>query len=114
MQAICDEEMNNDANYPYLKEWGLDYALTVTRADGTVENYSSVLAFSSGFVTGFSAEGLWAMPAIVAHSELDYALTVTRADGTVENYSSGHIKQYGKQVYGDEQALVFSNPDCVE
>ncbi len=66
MQAICDEEMNNDANYPYLKEWGLDYALTVTRADGTVENYSS-----------------------------------------------GHIKQYGKQVYGDEQALVFSNPDLV-
>ncbi len=41
MQAICDEEMNNDANYPYLKEYGLDYALTVTRADGTIENYGS-------------------------------------------------------------------------
>lgn len=41
MQQICDEEMNNDANYPSLKEYGLDYALTVTRADGTVENYSS-------------------------------------------------------------------------
>ena len=41
MQQICDEEMNNDANYPGLKEYGLDYALTVTRADGTVENYSS-------------------------------------------------------------------------
>ena len=41
MQQICDEEMNNDSNYPGLKEYGLDYALTVTRADGTVENYSS-------------------------------------------------------------------------
>lgn len=41
MQKICDSEMNKDENYPYLKEWGLDYALTVTRADGTVENYSS-------------------------------------------------------------------------
>ena len=41
MQKICDEEMNNDSNYPGLKEYGLDYALTVTRADGTVENYSS-------------------------------------------------------------------------
>ena len=41
MQQICDEEMNNDANYPGLKEYGLDYALTVTRADGTIENYSS-------------------------------------------------------------------------
>ena len=41
MQQICDEEMNDDSNYPGLKEYGLDYALTVTRADGTVENYSS-------------------------------------------------------------------------
>lgn len=41
MQQICDEEMNNDANYPRLKEYGLDYALTVTRANGTVENYGS-------------------------------------------------------------------------
>lgn len=41
MQKICDSEMNKDENYPYLKEWGLDYALTVTRADGTVENYGS-------------------------------------------------------------------------
>ena len=41
IQKICDEEMNNDANYPNLKEYGLDYALTVTRADGSIENYSS-------------------------------------------------------------------------
>ena len=41
MQKICDEEMNNDANYPYLKEYGLDYALTVTRTDGSIENYGS-------------------------------------------------------------------------
>lgn len=41
MQQICDEEMNNDENYPWLVEVGLDYALTVTRADGTVENYRS-------------------------------------------------------------------------
>ena len=41
IQQICDEEMNNDSNYPGLKEYGLDYALTVTRADGTVENYGS-------------------------------------------------------------------------
>ena len=41
MQQICDEEMNNPANYPWLTEVGIGYALTVTRADGTVENYSS-------------------------------------------------------------------------
>lgn len=31
MQQICDEEANRDSNYPGLKEYGLDYALTVTR-----------------------------------------------------------------------------------
>ena len=41
MQQICDEEANNDSNYPGLKEYGLDYALTVTRADGSTENYGS-------------------------------------------------------------------------
>lgn len=41
MQQICDEEANDDSNYPGLKEYGLDYALTVTRADGSTENYGS-------------------------------------------------------------------------
>ena len=64
MQQICDEEMNDDDNYPGLKEYGLDYALTVTRADGTVENYSS-----------------------------------------------GHIKNYVKETYGDDQGLLYSSED---
>lgn len=41
MQQICDEEANDDSNYPGLKEYGLDYALTVTRSDGSTENYGS-------------------------------------------------------------------------
>ena len=41
MQQICDEEANDDSNYPGLKEYGLDYALTVTRADGSTENYGN-------------------------------------------------------------------------
>lgn len=41
LQQICDEEMNNPDNYPWLTEVGISYALTVTRADGTVENYGS-------------------------------------------------------------------------
>lgn len=40
-QSICDEEMNNDANYPWKIEYGLNYALTVTRADGSIENFGS-------------------------------------------------------------------------
>ena len=64
MQQICDDEINNAANYPNGTELGLDYALTVTRADGTVENYGS-----------------------------------------------NNIKNYGAEVYGDEQGLLFYSED---
>lgn len=40
LQAICDEEAANPANYPYNVEYGLEYALTVTHQDGTSDNYS--------------------------------------------------------------------------
>lgn len=38
IQGICDEEMNNDENYPSSVQYGLSYVLTIRRADGTVEN----------------------------------------------------------------------------
>ncbi len=41
MQQIADEEINDASNYPNGTELILTYALTVTRADGTVENYGS-------------------------------------------------------------------------
>lgn len=40
IQQICDEEVANDAVYPYGTEYGLDYALTIHHADGSMENYS--------------------------------------------------------------------------
>ncbi|MDD3361703.1 MAG: transglycosylase domain-containing protein [Hespellia sp.] len=41
IQAIVDEEAANDYNYPGEFYWGVELAATVTRADGTVENYST-------------------------------------------------------------------------
>ena len=38
LQAICDEEINNDDYYP-ASEVGLSYAFTIVRADGTIENF---------------------------------------------------------------------------
>lgn len=40
IQQICDEEAANPANYPATVRYGLEYALTITRADGTSENHS--------------------------------------------------------------------------
>ena len=41
IQKIVDEEINNNKNYPSRVEVGVSYALTITRADGTQENFSS-------------------------------------------------------------------------
>ncbi len=40
VQAICDEVLTNEENYPEGTEWLLDYALTIEKADGTKENHS--------------------------------------------------------------------------
>ncbi|MGF6989387.1 penicillin-binding protein 1A [Lachnospiraceae bacterium PF1-21] len=50
VQGVCEQEMNNAANYPAAVEYGLDYLCTIHRADGTVENYSSghIFNFSKG------------------------------------------------------------------
>lgn len=40
IQQICDEEYQNPANFPSKIEYGIDWALTITKADGTTENHS--------------------------------------------------------------------------
>lgn len=39
IQAICDEEVNNQANYPTAPQVSFNYRLTVQKADGSLENY---------------------------------------------------------------------------
>lgn len=46
IQQICDEEVANESVYPSSTEYGLEYALTVTKADGTVTNYSKEMLAS--------------------------------------------------------------------
>lgn len=40
IQQICDEEYNNPENFPSKIEYGIDWALSITKADGTTENHS--------------------------------------------------------------------------
>lgn len=40
IQAICDEQMNVDANYENRKEISFSYALSIQQTDGTVEHFS--------------------------------------------------------------------------
>lgn len=40
IQQICDEEVNNEANYGSSTKYSCSYRLTVQKADGTYQNYS--------------------------------------------------------------------------
>ena len=40
IQAICDEEYQNEENFPANTRIGIDWALTVQKPDGTTQNYS--------------------------------------------------------------------------
>lgn len=41
LQKIVEEELNNNKNYPASISVGVEYALTITRKDGSQENYGS-------------------------------------------------------------------------
>ena len=39
MQQICEEELNNNDNYPSSIKWGVSCAITITQEDGTQTHY---------------------------------------------------------------------------
>lgn len=41
IQAICDEVFSNEENYPANTRWYLNYALTIQKANGELENHST-------------------------------------------------------------------------
>ena len=41
IQAICDNVYNDEANYPENTKWYLSYALSIEKANGETENFSS-------------------------------------------------------------------------
>jgi len=41
MQTICDEEMNNDKNYPKSIDWTVTGAISIVHQDGTQKHYDS-------------------------------------------------------------------------
>ncbi len=42
IQAICDQEINDPSNYPIPISYSLNWAWSIQKADGTVQNYSDV------------------------------------------------------------------------
>ena len=40
IQAICDDEINNPDNYPMVTKYSINWAWSVKKTDGTIQNYS--------------------------------------------------------------------------
>lgn len=88
IQQICDEEAANPDNYPYNVEYGLEYAMTITRADGTSENYSKEML-------GEYIRGAWGQDYPLVFSSPDEAnqaiaeykstLNIVEGDTVIEN-----------------------------
>ncbi|HIW20641.1 MAG TPA: transglycosylase domain-containing protein [Candidatus Dorea intestinavium] len=87
-QTICDEEMNNDENYPWKIEYGLNYALTVTRADGSIENYGS------HNIRAYAKETLGREYGLVFSSPEDAENVIASWKATIAREGDGYDEQY--------------------
>jgi len=79
IQAICDEEFSNPDNYLGIDKWLLKYALTITKADGTLENHSSEM-----FRSYFRKQG-----------NSDFNMIYTSTDdiyAAIEEYTQAHLE----------------------
>ena len=91
IQAIADEVFQNEENYPENTKWYLQYELTVKRADGSYENFSSEMfkkyfkEQKSGFDMIYSS-----------HDE---------AYADIETYSSAQLNE-GDSVYAENIILT--------
>lgn len=87
IQAICDEELNNDSNYPSGILYNLDYALTVTRADGTQENYGSEHIKQFGLDQYGDDEGLLFSSQEQAQARIDaFKASIAQEGDTYDEY----------------------------
>jgi len=109
LQQICNEEMNNDNNYTSTIKYGISYLLTVTRADGTMDNYSSndikayaKSAYNDNYGLLYSSEERarevieeWKATIAQEGDQYDEKLTLSKqpqASVTLIENSTGHIK----------------------
>lgn len=90
IQQICDEEVANPNNYPYTVEYGLEYAMTITHADGTSTNYSKeMLAAYIRNTRGDEYPLVFSSPdaATQAIEEYKSTLGIVEGDSVLENIS---------------------------
>ena len=84
IQQICDEEVANESVYPSGTEYGLEFAMTITRVDGTVENYSKeMLANYISDAWGRQYPLVFGSPDEANQAVAEYKSTLNIVDGDI-------------------------------
>ena len=108
IQAICDEVYSDERNYPADTDWLLSYQVTITRADGSVDNISTEM-FKAYYKQQNSKYNLLYSSQDAAYEDIEAFLADNLADGdmveaenitltpqpqvslTVEDQSTGYV-----------------------
>ncbi len=98
IQKICDEEVNNQANYSTEPKYSFSYRLTVQKADDTIENYSdqTMISYYSASSPGYS---------------LNFA-TIEEAQAAIDAYKAEIIKPGDTIVEGGESLVFTQQPQA--
>ncbi len=108
IQAICDEILGNEENYPANTKWYLNYVLTVKKANGEKENHSTEM-FKAYFKQQNASFNLIYGSKEEAHAAIEVYKSAVMADGdtvegeritltpqpqvslTIQDQSTGHV-----------------------
>ena len=120
IQKVCDEEANNGANYPYGVYWGItSYNLTLTREDGTVENYdqNNVKAFgkkkfgdTQGLLFGSKNEAKARIKAFKKSLKINDKVTINGENSAITPQPQSSIVVMDQQT-GEVKAIVGGRGD---
>ena len=91
VQAICDEVFSNEENYPADTRWYLNYELTVQKANGDFENYSTEM-----------------LKAYFKESDSSFNLIFNsqeEANAAIEEYKAA-VMNSGDEVFGENITLT--------
>lgn len=98
IQQICDEEVNNQANYSAEPKYSFSYRLTVQKADDTIENYSdqTMISYYSASSPGYS---------------LNFS-SIEEAQAAIDAYKAEIIKPGDTIVEGGESVVFTQQPQA--
>ncbi len=98
LQAICDEEVNNQDNYPQTPKYSFSYRLTIEKSDGTYANYSEQTMLSY-----YQA----------SNSEYDINFSsIEEAQAAIDQYKADIMEEGDKIVEGGETVTFTLQPEA--